>query len=236
MTKLSIISIILFGAFLQSCAEPRTGDWISGYKFVRLADEMPEGDKILTSAEFKRAGIAVISESNAQALSRDEMKTVLFINHKIDVGVMWSQKIHIDIGDWNTDHPITNTYGKDGFLLFVGKKSREDFITWAYKSLLDNYGSFNSRAVGTRPKPKSERDYIEIFITNKPNRPYGEIGMISAKSKGNKNELLEHFKQKARKMGGDAIIISGKGFEEKSGLFKNTTEEITEAVVIVYKD
>jgi hypothetical protein len=197
---------------------------------------MPEGDKILTSAEFKRAGITVISEPSAQALSRDEMKTVLFINHKIDVGAMWSQKIYINVGDWNTDFPITSTYGKDGFLLFIGKKSREELITWAYKSLLNTYGAFNSRAVGTRPKPKSERDYIEVFITNKPNRPYGEIGMVSAKSKGNKNELIEHFKKKARIMGGDAVIISGKGFEEKSGFFSSTTEEITEAVVIVYKD
>lgn len=232
----TIIPIILLALMLSSCAEPRTGDWISGYKYVRLSNEMPEGDKVLASAEFKRVGIKVINEVDEHALSRDDMKTVLTANHKIELGVLFSQNIYIDLGDWNTDNPITSTYGKDGFIIFIGKKSREELISWGYNALLDKYGSFNSRAVGTRPKPKSERDFIEVFITSKPDRPYAEIGIISAKSDGEKNKLIEHFKNKARKMGGDAIIISGKGFVEESGLFKNTTTETTEAVVIVYKD
>lgn len=235
MTK-STLAILVLGMLLQSCAAPRTGDWISGYKYVKLSDKLLEGDRILVTSEFKRVGINTISEIEAQSLNREDMKTVLLVNHRIEDGVLWGQKIYIDLGDWNSDNPITSTYGKDGAVFSIGKKSREELLSWAYKSLLDNYGSFNSRAVGTRPKPKSERDYIEIYITNKPNRPYGEIGMISAKSKGDKNELLEYFKRKARSMGGDAVIVSGKGFEENSGIFSKSTEEITEAVVIVYKD
>ena len=56
--------------------------------------------------------------------------------------------------------------------------------------------------------PRAENAEIEIFQTQKPDRPYIELGQISIGDTNNEYNMKQILK-KAREMGADAIIILG---------------------------
>jgi hypothetical protein len=87
------------------------------------------------------------------------------------------------------------------------------------------------------PKTATE---VEMFITNKPDRPYDELGLLSRMSwnpKQNPLEIYTLFREKAAAVGADAIII----LDPRSGTTGNwvtkTTYGYTEfrAVAVAYR-
>lgn len=77
---------------------------------------------------------------------------------------------------------------------------------------------------------------IEIFVTKLPTRPYEEIGMAHAKSPvGVNDKSFENLKYRARKLGGDAVIVRESGGTTGNAMIGGT-HFVTVGVVIAWTD
>ena len=63
---------------------------------------------------------------------------------------------------------------------------------------------------GQTRRPKPPLSPIDVYVTKMPDRPYTEIAVLSVKE-DTLNEATEFFQVKARKLGGDAVIITQQG-------------------------
>ncbi len=89
---------------------------------------------------------------------------------------------------------------------------------------------------------KAEDALIEVFVTNKPSKEYIEIALIKYDSEWTEEATLNTIKAKARKMGADALIITGRvgssGVVYTTGnvAFVSTETSGFAAVAIKYKE
>jgi hypothetical protein len=77
---------------------------------------------------------------------------------------------------------------------------------------------------------------VSVFLTSKPDRPYTEIAMLRFKSESTGDKQLRKLRTLTREKGGDAVYIIGKGSASDSNfLGMNTSRDITEAIVVIWK-
>ncbi len=90
-----------------------------------------------------------------------------------------------------------------------------------------------------QPKPALS---VEVFRTNKPTRPYIEIGEVAVRVKrSNEDKVVEMLREKAGELGADGLILIG---EHSEGAFAQDIGETTVVkhlrslfgVAIKYKD
>ncbi len=87
---------------------------------------------------------------------------------------------------------------------------------------------------------KAETAPIDIFVTNKPERPYREVGLVRTDGQNPKN-IIAFLEKGARQVGGDGVIVTGTagagggwwlvGFLGGGGM-----DPVYEGVVIQYLD
>ena len=87
--------------------------------------------------------------------------------------------------------------------------------------------------------PKADDAAVEVFVTNKPVREYVEFAQITC-AEPNDGKCLELVRAKAREIGADAIILTGKArssSSERMGVndVKYTTNEEYGIVAIAIK-
>ncbi len=91
--------------------------------------------------------------------------------------------------------------------------------------------------VGSSYQPKSIDAPIDVFITQKPDVPYTEIAIIKCEDLTNKT-TIGRIKKNARKLGADAIIITGaagtSGYANANGFYSSSDSGYS-AVAIKYK-
>lgn len=93
---------------------------------------------------------------------------------------------------------------------------------------------------GTPLPPKSRTTPIEVFETQKPERPYREVARIEVRDT-NDRWSLEQIQKKAREVGADGIIITGRsgrvgaGTPIGSGTYAASRDYGMIAVAFVYR-
>lgn len=73
-------------------------------------------------------------------------------------------------------------------------------------------------------EPKAENAPVEVFISQKPTRPYRDIAIVRFETYEKPHRQTDKLKKTCRKLGGDAIIVGSQALP------------MTQAVVIEYTD
>jgi len=90
-------------------------------------------------------------------------------------------------------------------------------------------------AVFIERQAKPDSAPIEV-LTEKPSRPYVEIGLTRIQAEPDDvGYVTDKLRQKARRMGGDAVIMRVVGTATDRGPVRTIDETITEGVVIAWK-
>jgi len=121
-----------------------------------------------------------------------------------------------------------------------GREAMKRLVVFLSISLLLSCGDERDRWMdGKIRERKPESANVDIYLTQKPTRPYKEIALLRFETFGNPEKLMRHLKIKSRELGGDAALLlqtSGDSETQLSLLLFSKQQPFTNAVVIEYTD